>query len=329
MELPKDVLDLHKKWSFPDRIKIKFTKPALDLDEKIALLKKRGLDVWDEEDTKYYLQHTWYYRLSWYFKHFQWKDKKESKDDFIRWTTFKDVYNLYIFDRKLRLLVFDAIEKIEVSLKANINDYMSKGKWVFWYKNEENFVVWFKWRSKFERLVNKIKEKNTGKDSEIVKNFFHKYNEDSLPSWMLFEELTIWEVSTIYKFLDKKDQEVVSGYYKINDFLDFWTWIVLLNKLRNISAHHSRLWNKRYNVSLKVNDNIFWDVLRKWKNPKNNNREEVISNFYNSVLIINYLLRHIKNSLSWIDDLESLFKEYEDYASVIWFKKDWKKDFLT
>jgi len=86
--------------------KIKFTKPSASLDQKIELLQERWLIIENIEEAKH-----------------------------------KQVLDLYVFDRKLRLLTLDAIEKIEVSLKASINDYMSENFWCFWYLDTTLFSL--------------------------------------------------------------------------------------------------------------------------------------------------------------------------------------------
>jgi abortive infection bacteriophage resistance protein len=48
-----------------------FTKIPLTIDEKIALLKERGLLIPDEERASKYLNHIGYFRLTGYFKYYQ------------------------------------------------------------------------------------------------------------------------------------------------------------------------------------------------------------------------------------------------------------------
>jgi abortive infection bacteriophage resistance protein len=87
-------------------------------------------------------------------------------------------------------LTLDAIEKIEISLKANINDYLTKEFGCFWYKNEELFDLEY---SSYDEIYHKFNEKLheiNNREVVFIEHFFEKYNEECLPSWMLFEELT-------------------------------------------------------------------------------------------------------------------------------------------
>lgn len=165
-----------------------FNKPSLSNAHIIELLKERGLVFEDEENEIYDLQHIGYFRLTGYLKFFQ--DKETNT--FAEGTTFKQVFDLYIFDRKLRLLTLDAIEKIEISLKANISDYMSEQFGCFWYLDKKNFYLKYEWQEKiYEKLLLKIQEKQEQSSAIFVKEYFRKYDEKYLPSWMLFEELTL------------------------------------------------------------------------------------------------------------------------------------------
>lgn len=305
--------------------KKKFDKPALNLDEKIKLLKNRGLIIDDEEKAKHDLLHIWYFRLTWYFKFYQ--DKKN--DIFKDWTNFKQVVDLYSFDRKLRLLTLDAIEKIEVSLKSNINYVLYKDYWAFWYLNTDLFSLWNEKNLEiYNNLVWKIKLIQEKSSAIFVKEFFNKYTDDYLPSWMLFEELTIWELSNIYRLLKTEFKQQIADIFWVYQ-LDLQIWIYLLVNIRNICAHHSRLWNKEYIVKLRLRDKTFWNKFLLWE-IKNFNTPEVVPNYYNATLIINYLLNHINKNFSWLDDLEKLFNDFEKVDKIkMWFMENWKYDFKT
>lgn len=95
-----------------------FTKPSTTYDQQIAILRQRGMHVDDEEVAKFYLQHLNYYRLSAYWLPFE---VNHNPHQFHSGTRFKDALNLYVFDRSLRLLVLDAIERIEVSSRKLYN----------------------------------------------------------------------------------------------------------------------------------------------------------------------------------------------------------------
>ena len=91
-----------------------YNKPAFNLEEQLDLLKSRGLDIPQPERALHYLKFIGYYRLSGYCLFYQEKPSHSFKHG----TTFDAVLDLYIFDRQLRLLVMDAMERIEVAVRA-------------------------------------------------------------------------------------------------------------------------------------------------------------------------------------------------------------------
>lgn len=303
--------------------KQKFKKPALILDEQILLLQSRWLIIDDNEKAKHDLLHIWYFRLTWYFKFFQDKVSNVFKE----WTTFKQVIDLYSFDRKLRLLTLDAIEKIEVSLKSNINYTLYKDYWAFWYLDKSLFSL-DKDENKdiYKDFIKKIKVIQRKQKSIFVKEYFLKYKDKYLPSWMLFEELTIWNISTILNILKSDHSKKIALNYDTY-YVDLRKWLNLLVQVRNISAHHSRLWNNDYKVRPRIEDVIFKGIFLIEINSWN---KEVISNYYNTCLIINFLLKKINKNLEihWLENIVNLFNEFPWIdISKMWFIDTWEDKF--
>lgn len=90
---------------------MQFTKPPKTFDEQVTLLLNRGMEINDRERAKHYLGHLNYYRLAAYWLPFE---QDHSSHSFKPNITFDLVLDHYIFDRELRLLVMDAIERVEV-----------------------------------------------------------------------------------------------------------------------------------------------------------------------------------------------------------------------
>jgi len=99
-----------------------FDKPAITLDEQIALLRARGMRIDDPDRARHYLQHINYYRLTAYWLPFE---ADHGTHQLRPGTRFEDALNLYVFDRELRLHPLNAIERIEVSLGTHWAYYMA------------------------------------------------------------------------------------------------------------------------------------------------------------------------------------------------------------
>ena len=108
--------------------KIDYTKKPLTLAEQVARLKQRGLVFDDESEATAYLFNISYYRLRAYTYPFQ-ENGEDSEHTFTRKDIhFKDIIDLYCFDRRLRSLIFNAIEKIEVAYVQKSYRYMPKAQ---------------------------------------------------------------------------------------------------------------------------------------------------------------------------------------------------------
>ena len=92
-----------------------FSKPATTYTQQVALLQQRGMITENPAEAEFYLQHLNYYRLSAYWLPFE---ANHTTHQFKPETRFTDVLNNYIFDRELRLLLLDAIERVEVSVRG-------------------------------------------------------------------------------------------------------------------------------------------------------------------------------------------------------------------
>lgn len=308
-------------------IKQPYIKPPLDHIAMVQLLKKRWLEIWDEGKVEKHLKHTGYYRLSAYFKSYQKKD-----DTFIQGTSFHDVWDTYIFDRKLRLHTLDAIEKIEVSLKANINDIFSIKKWCLWYLDPANFDltprVSYNPNAKqpfdiHKELMTKISN-ISGSPRENVKYYQQKYTPNELPSWILFDELTIGEISNMYNLFPQATRQEIADVYGVYE-RDFKAWIQTIMNIRNICAHHGRLWNRRYPFKVRANDIIFKSKFQKFKNK--GWYMEVIPNYYNIFLIITHLLWKINKNFHWTDGLKNILKQHKHrYNKRMWLPARWYKN---
>lgn len=117
-----------------------YNKPPLTYTEQIELLRSRGMVIPDKQRTERHLSNISYYRLSAYMLPYKQKENGEILDSFREGVTWDMVYNLYIFDRKLRLLVFDAIERLEVAIRAQITYQLSHKYGSHWQDRPEIFT---------------------------------------------------------------------------------------------------------------------------------------------------------------------------------------------
>lgn len=303
-------------------------KPFL-YSQQIEKLKNRGLIIPDEKKAERYLNEISYYRLSAYAQPHQ-----KVKDKFNTNTTFQDVLNLYLFDRELRLLVLDAIERIEIAIRSQmIYTLAHKYKDSHWQDNAAIFNpphinprtgYTFDIFADTQDIIDKhLKQKHP---EEFVKHYKAQYNAPkNPPAWMSIELLTIGELSRLFTALKlNPDRQAVASFFKLHHTV-FTSWLHTLVYVRNLCAHHSRLWNREFAIKP--------DALKKpqlaWIEPAFNTNNH--RTFY-TLSILKYLLASANPGNHFKQKLEAIINKYPNtpiqYMGIPTTNgiiKDWKQ----
>lgn len=242
-------------------------KPWQSFAQQLQILKKRGMQVEDDKAALKYLERIGYYRLSGYW--FAFRDRsypacllekyghkpKNVKvnrivlDNFLPGSTFQNAVDLYVFDKQLRLLVLDALERIEIALRAEVTHKLGELD-PFAYLKPELFYKGFsvelnkktgvtehhQWLSKHASLINRSKE-------DFIRHNRAKYGLP-LPIWVASEVWDFGALSMLFSGMHEAEQDAISTRYGVSDGRVFAKWLRSLNYLRNVCAHHSRLWNR-------------------------------------------------------------------------------------
>jgi len=290
--------------------KIIFDKPALAIEQQITLLKNRNLIIDDIEEASHSLSTIGYYRLMIYFKPFL-ISTQNSNIGFKPNTCFSDIVSLYIFDRELRLLVTDALERIEVSFRTAISNIMSLKHEPHWYLNPTLFAK----KDQHEIFLDEIQTYLKRSHEDFIKTYYSKYyHPEHPPSRMVMECISFGTVSKIYSNI--KDRAVRK---EIGDTLGQFSeiiksWMRALTYTRNLCAHHSRLWNRFF---------INKPQITAFKIYSSTNE----SPFYLQAYIMHVILHHISSKNRWQKKLFELFSAYPNIAfSEMGFRSHWKND---
>lgn len=176
---------------------------------------KRGLIIDDENLAGDYLSNISYYRLRAYTYPFQ--NNVDSKADhrFLRTDIhFKDIIDLYCFDRRLRSLIFNAIEKIEVALRTKIvQTYSESTNNSHWYEDESLFKnnkriingeEIFAYNTLLDDIIHEVNRSN----EDFIKHYKSKYSHPKTPpAWMTLEVISFGTLSRLYELLCKDDNK--------------------------------------------------------------------------------------------------------------------------
>lgn len=224
-----------------------YTKKPLTLDEQVARLKQRGLVFDDESEAIAYLFNISYYRLRAYTYPFQ-ENGEGVEHNFTRKDIhFKDIIDLYCFDRRLRSLIFNAIEKIEVAVRTKIIQiYAESTHNSHWYDNESLY------RFDYEDLMKHIEADVNRSNEDFIKHYNSKYNNPPMPpSWMALEVVSFATLSRLCKSLKSDShKKYITEQFGLKKVAILENWLHAISNLRNCCAHHSRVWNRRFMVSV-------------------------------------------------------------------------------
>lgn len=282
-----------------------YHKAPLSFDAQISLLESRELIIDDKPKAISYLQEISYYRLSAYFLPYQ-----QIKDKFNSGTTFEQIIQTYSFDRDLRLLVFDCIERIEIAIRTQLIYSMALHyNDSHWQDNQGHFVLPYYNKignkidpySRLQTIISKAKTART--PEEYIKHYTNNYSSPANPpSWMCLELLTIGELSHIYHGLDNRaDKKRIADFFAVHPTV-FTSWLHSLTYVRNICAHHARLWNR----DLAIEPEILLKPQGNWISNQFENNKRM---FY-FICVLRYLLLRANPDNNLKSKLEILFNKY-------------------
>lgn len=150
--------------------KINYSKSPLSFKEQLHKLKKRGLLITNEQHALDVLSRINYYRLSAYWLPFKQKNASGSMtDSFQEGTEFNSIVKLYEFDRKLRLLVMDALER-EISIRTSITYFLAHKYGALALHNAENFHPQFNHSNYIQKFIKKLAVPENHLSSILRKN---------------------------------------------------------------------------------------------------------------------------------------------------------------
>lgn len=297
------------------------------------------MEVSDSEKAEAYLSRIGYYRLSAYWYPFRrytnttlhnGKNEKVVEDGFQPGTRFSTCLDLYVFDKKLRLLVMDALERVEIALRTDIalllgrhdviahtNQTLLHGNFTKKVKPHNGQTDHAVWLAKQNDSFRRSKE-------EFVKHFKNKYPNDEMPIWMAVELWDFGMLSHFFGGMRKSDQDTISAAYSLPNGRILASWLRCLNVLRNSCAHHTRLWNKPLVIT------PAWPKLHECREL-----DHLIGNiqsqtrFYASAVILKYLLKIINPSSSWrirlMDHIVTLPDAPQLDLTAAGFPAEWEK----
>jgi abortive infection bacteriophage resistance protein len=225
----------------------------LTASEQVTLLKSRGMVIADDQAAEKTLLSLGYYRLAGHFYPLRKTNPygvPGRQDDFQDGTSLALVERIYEFDRQLRLLVLDAVERIEVAVRCDIAHRLGKRHRIAHERPDEldtkfctqvnpatGTTKYQEWTAKLGAAVSKARKE------DFVKHHQEKYG-GRMPIWVITE---LWDFGLLSRFfagMQYRDQTYIARRYGLQEGKYLASWLRAINFIRNVSAHHSRLWNR-------------------------------------------------------------------------------------
>ncbi len=311
-----------------------YTKPFLTIDQQLDLIASRGMDIGDRAYAADCLKNIGYYRLSGY-----WYPLRESSvveddegkktrvvgDSYRDGSTFKQVIDIYTYDKHLRLLMLDVLERIEIALRTDIT--LQMGQYSPWaYRDgdvlDQRFVTDVTpgfTESRFATFVNRFDDMVARSKSDFVDHFKKKY-EDPLPIWAAVE---LWDFGMLSVFLSGmkyRDKRAIAERYGVKPEI-LPSWVRTLADVRNICAHHGRLWNRTL-VSMPKTAGIEVDDLKHL--DEGFAREKI----YSAVAIARHMQRILNPSSTWADSIISLNESFPAAPGIAFKQMGYPENWL-
>lgn len=231
--------------------------------------------------------------------------KPVREDNFQANTNFNDIVTLYLFDKKLRLLMLDAIERIEIHIRSVIahevgkydplayekDSFITPKKTITWKdkKSNKDRNQWKEWSCNQQDLIDRSKE-------ECIE--WHRKNRKAIPFWVVIESWDFGTLSKYYSMLRANYQNEICLRLEISNAKVLENWLHEINILRNKCAHHTRIWNQSLNNPLRMIDDPYFNKLNLDGRARERN--------FGMICVLWFLVKKIGPSSDWLTSVAQL-----------------------
>ena len=289
-----------------------FTKPAKTLSEQVDLLEQRGMLFADKAQAEFYLGQINYYRLGAYWLPFE---ADHATHAFNPGTTFEAVLSHYIFDRELRILLMDAIERIEIAVRTRWAYEMAHQHGPHSHMDSNLARHFASWVENVGSLYREVKRS----DESFIAHYKTEYSQPDLPPvWAICEVMSLGLLSRCYTHLGPMaTRRAIANHFEL-DQQQFEGLLEHLTYLRNLCAHHSRVWNRRFTKTMPLPRSKPKGLYAQL-NPQADRK------LYNSLVILLHLMDVIAPHHHWRQHLIQLLNKYPVNITDIGFPSGWQQ----
>ena len=281
-----------------------------DTRMQIGILKSRGVIIKNKRIAKQLIRNTNYYNLINGYKE-PFLQPNTSYEKYFPGTTFEEIYALYEFDRKLRIITLEYILEIEKQVKSLIACCFSKVHGHKNYLKLENFdTLGQKKYGQVCNLLSSLYKKislNIDKDLSVS---HYVSGKNYIPLWVLVNTLSMGDISKFYSNMVQRERNDVARRLKwgVKEH-QLASCLFFLSTIRNRCAHDERLYS--YLSYVDLCNNKYFHYFHKTSNTNN----------YFAVMVAFKMLLPTQRYQTYHKQIESLFNELSSQLSTISIKK--------
>jgi len=292
---------------------MEYTKPPLTFEQQADLILSRGLKA-DRDRLIHRLKNVNYYRLSAYLYPF----RLTGTDNFQEKTSLDLIWKYYTFDRQLRLIVMDAIERVEIAVRTQLIYQFAHHHGAFGFM-EPKYLPKLN-LSTFNDWLDALKSETDRSKEPFLDHFYEKYGDHHAlpPLWMIGEIMSFGRMLTFFNGVEDKLRKIVARQFGIEDIV-LQSWLGSLNVVRNICAHHGRLWNREMGFKPMIPRP---NKYPQWHKPVviTNNR------LFGILTVLEYMRKLTAPTSGWQGRLRALFAKYPEIPLMcMGFPANWEE----
>lgn len=294
-----------------------YAKPYLTVREQVALLVERGMTVGDAREAESLLRRVGYYRLSGYW--YPYRERHLGADGVLEvssslrpGTTLQHVSEIYDFDRQLRMMLLDALEMIEVALRFQVGHALGRRS-AFAHRDPACLDPAFseipdadgEANSRHDEWLGRFDEQERRSQEAFAVHFREKYG-PHFPVWVATEVMSFGTLGQLYSGAAQDDRERIAVSLDLitsegkGDSTLLANWFNHIRHIRNLCAHHSRMWNRALDVELVAADHV---PELAHLTPKSRRR------IYGTIAVLTYLLTRVMPESDWRQRVRKLIEE--------------------
>jgi len=311
-----------------------YSRPHLSFADQVALLKRRKLIITSDPTAIKWLSRIGYQRLKPYWFPFRATSAKTGRllESFKAGSTLSDAVDLYLADKALRLVFLDVLERIEVSIRVSIahtlgkRDKLAHRSAAFLDPSRSRQTMPGSTQTRHRTWLGRADRSERRSKTDWVQEFVRKYGWP-LPIWMAVETWEFGILSHLYELAHPSDRRSIALQYGVQDSELFLSWLRCLATVRNICAHHGRLWNE--------------PLVNQPKLPKGNSLPDLShivqgsaahTRLYSAAAVAQFLLRTINPTSQWKQRLDQKLTTFSKLKPVsltqMGFAQGWQNEAL-